>query len=110
MEIVEADYGQMLCMLSNGEAVVLDVRTKKEYDKWHVKGSINIPKEEIEEIADEEDEIIKELKQYINDSKKIILYCKTENRSLHCMKILQKYDIECIILKGGISNFLPNTD
>ena len=109
VDVIELEYGEMLYMLSNGEALVIDVRTKKEYDRWHVKGSVNIPKEEFEEITDE-DLLVAKLKNHIKNGKKIILYCKTENRSLQCMKILDKYNIVSGVLKGGISNFLPNTD
>jgi len=36
---------------TNG-AVLLDVRTKEEYDNYHIDGSINIPMHELADIAD----------------------------------------------------------
>ena len=39
-------------VLQEGNYVMLDVRTKEEYDESHIKGAINIPYDEIDEKTD----------------------------------------------------------
>ena len=43
------DYKQIM---EEKEYIVIDVRTKEEYDEGHVKGSINIPYDEINKDSD----------------------------------------------------------
>lgn len=52
------------------DAILIDVRSKEEYSKGHLNGSINIP----------HDRILEGIKMYSKDTK-IILYCSTGNRS-----------------------------
>ena len=55
--------------MSNHEVIILDVRTKSEYDEEHIKDAINIPL----------DEINKEI--MLNKDKVILVYCRSGNRS-----------------------------
>lgn len=54
------------------EILLLGVRTKEEYDISHIEGSINIPHTEIDDI-----EKLIDSKEY----SKILIYCRSENRS-----------------------------
>lgn len=56
-------------LMNNNEYVVLDVRTKEEYDESHVVDSINIPYDEIDENID------------IDKDKIVFVYCKSGKRS-----------------------------
>ena len=56
-------------ILEENNYTIVDVRTKEEYDEGHVKGSINIPYDEI----DEDVELEKE--------KTILVYCQSGIRS-----------------------------
>lgn len=56
-------------IVSEKEVVLLDVRTKEEYDESHLLNSINIPYDEI----DEETELDK--------NKVIVVYCRSGRRS-----------------------------
>lgn len=56
-------------IVENKEYVIIDVRTKEEYNTGHIKESINIPYDEI----DENIEIAKE--------KILFVYCRSGNRS-----------------------------
>lgn len=56
-------------IVDNKEYIILDVRTKEEYDEGHLKESINIPYDEIDENID------------IEKDKIIFVYCRSGNRS-----------------------------
>lgn len=66
---------------SNEECTLLDVRTPQEFSKNRIKGAINIPVDEIENI----------ITQRIRDkSKKIYVYCLSASRSVHAVNTMQK--------------------
>lgn len=56
-------------LMVNNEFVVIDVRTKEEYDAGHVKGAINIPYDEIDENT------------ILDKNLLIFVYCRSGNRS-----------------------------
>lgn len=64
----------------NKDAVILDVRDAKDYDKGHVENSINIPIDEVESR-------INELKDY--QDKEILIYCSVGRRSAQAAEILE---------------------
>ena len=49
--------------------IIIDVRTKEEFDESHLKDALNIPIDEINEEIE------------LNKSKTILVYCKSGNRS-----------------------------
>ncbi|WP_299519643.1 rhodanese-like domain-containing protein [Winogradskyella sp.] len=71
------------------EAVLLDVRTKSEYDNAHLKDALHIP--------------LQEIKGRINDikqlNKPVIAYCQSGMRSRSATKILKSAGIDAI--NGG---------
>ncbi len=80
----------------NSNAVLLDVRSKQEYDEYHLDGAICIPTYEIqnkiENIIENKDQLI-------------ILYCQSGVRSLKAMKILEKMGYTNLYqILGGIDN------
>ena len=56
-------------IMLNTEYIIIDVRTKEEYDSGHIVGAVNIPYDEINESVD------------VYKSKTIFVYCKSGNRS-----------------------------
>ena len=48
--------------------IIVDVRTKEEYDEGHLEGAINIPYDEIDENVD------------LDKTKTIMVYCKSGGR------------------------------
>ena len=56
-------------IMKQNEHIILDVRTKEEYDSLHIKNSINIPLDLIDESID------------LDKNKIIFVYCKSGNRS-----------------------------
>jgi len=70
------------------EEIIVDVRTREEFVKEHVKGAINIPLHDMEFYID-----------FLKD-KNVVLYCDTARRAEMASKILEKEDIETKIIKG----------
>ena len=56
-------------VLSQNDYIIVDVRTKEEYDESHIIGAINIPYDEIDENSN------------LDKNKTILVYCKSGNRS-----------------------------
>lgn len=76
------------------EYLIIDVRTKKEYQEGHLNGAINIPLSNIK----------KEISN-INMNKKVLLYCQSGIRSKKALKILENLGYhEIYSLKGGLEN------
>ena len=80
-------------LLSNHNYIFIDVRTQQEYDTGHIPNSTHIPVESLESRIDE----IQKFKE-----KRIIVYCRSGNRSLKGTKILNKYGFEAVNLSGGM--------
>lgn len=70
--------------------VIIDVRTNEEYKEGHIKNSINIPVDNIEKI------------NYRKDTK-IVLYCRSGNRSNQAALKLKSLGYENIYDMGGIN-------
>ena len=84
--------------------ILLDVRTKEEYEEGHIEGSINIPEALRPYMGGMS--IIKQFKYVIKDKEsKIYLYCRSGHRSgiaLNAMKELGYTDLTNI---GGIIHY-----
>lgn len=82
-------------LLSQG-AVLVDVRTYEEHEKYYIKDSVNVPLDNIESISD------------LVDGKDsiIILYCQTGQRSKEAAKELAKLGYTNVYsLDGGLINW-----
>jgi len=77
-------------------AILLDVRTYKEFEEKHIEGSILIPLHELEKR-------ITELLKYKN--KLILCICRRGNRSKIACEILEKFGFNVYNIKGGITNW-----
>lgn len=75
-------------MLQNGAAII-DVRTRGEFQGGHVKGSKNIPLQEIQKRVDD----IKKMKV------PVVLCCASGGRSGQAANFLQQQGVDCI--NGG---------
>ncbi len=94
-EQYEIDYESVKEILKNDtNALLIDVRSKQEYNEGHLNRSINIPIFELERNI-----------KYLNFNKKdvIILYCQSGVRSKRALKLLKKYGFEnSYEIKGGL--------
>ncbi len=77
-----------------GGALIVDVRTPQEFAAGNYKGSINIPLSDIE----------KNLNKFGDKERKIIVYCRTGNRSGHAKKILESNGFTNVLNGGGLSD------
>ena len=70
-------------IIKKNNYIIVDVRTKEEYDESHVKNSINIPYDEIDENTD------------LDKNKTIIVYCRSGARSKKAYDTLKDlgYDV-----------------
>ena len=76
----------------------LDVRTKTEYDKKHVKNAINIPLYELNESI-----------SLLNDNSNYLVYCRSGYRSSVASSILKRNKINNIInVSEGINGLVKN--
>lgn len=81
------------------DIVLLDVRTQEEYNESHIKGSIllslqNLNEETLSEIG-------------LNDkNQEIVIYCRSGNRSKQAYDLMKNYDYTNIkSMAGGINKF-----
>jgi rhodanese-related sulfurtransferase len=75
-------------------AIILDVRTNKEYYNGHIEGAMNISV----------DELIQELNQLKDKNKPIITYCASGNRSAKAKKILESSGYTNVHDGGGFQS------
>ena len=79
--------------LMNKGAIVIDVRTESEYNEGHIKGAINIPVDEIENITYDKNETL-------------IVYCASGVRSSNAATILADMGYTSLYnLDGGLLNW-----
>lgn len=91
----DIDYKTMQKMISDNSAiVVIDVRTKDEYNDKHIQGAINIPLQDIPE----------RIGNVVRDKNEvIILYCEYGGRSRKALSKLEKLGyVNVYNLDGGI--------
>jgi len=80
-------------MDSGDEIIILDVRTKEEYDAGHIKGAILVPNETI---IDEQPELLPDL------DAEILVYCRSGNRSAQAANKLIAIGYTNVVDFGGI--------
>lgn len=79
-------------IIQDENVILIDVRTKVEYDSGHIKGAINIPNTEIGNTIN------------YDKNKIIAVYCRTGKRSSEAAKTLAKLGYTKIYDLGGIEN------
>lgn len=89
-------YDQAIKLVQKKNAILIDVQPKIDYNKKHIRNSINIPLEEIK----------KTVKRYIkNKNQTIILYCQKGIRSEVACDILEREGyINIYNIQNGIEN------
>lgn len=80
-------------MMDSGEdIVILDVRTQEEYESGHIQGAICLPNETISE----------EPKELPDKAQKILVYCRSGNRSKQAAQKLADMGYEKVLEFGGV--------
>ena len=88
----QLDNNSLSNLIKSG-ALLVDVRTQSEFRDGNVKGSINIPLDQIQKQ-------ISKFKNYDN----IIVFCRSGNRSSHAKSILEQYGIMNVTNGGSWQN------
>ena len=88
-------------MDSMEEFVILDVRTKEEYDEKHIPGAVLIPNEEILERAEAE---------LPDKEMTILVYCRSGNRSKTASEKLAGLGYTNVLEFGGINTWTYETE
>ena len=81
--------------------IILDVRTKEEYEEQHIPNSILIPVDELENRA---------LNELLDKQAKIFVYCRSGVRSITASEILVNLGYEKVYNLGGIINWKYETE
>jgi len=84
-------YTQM--KMAEAEKLIVDVRTKAEYDAGHIPGAILLPSEDIKE---------GKLDALPDQQQKMMIYCRTGRRSAASAEILAKKGYTNVCDIGGI--------
>lgn len=80
-------------MQKNNNAILVDVRSKQEFEEGHLNGAINIPLYELE----------KKLEKIPNKQCTIIIYCRSGHRSRQAKEKLEELGYENVYnLKNGL--------
>ena len=80
-------------MDSGDEIIILDVRTKEEFDAGHIAGAILVPNETI---LDQQPDLLPDL------DAEILVYCRSGNRSAQAAKKLLAIGYTNVVDFGGI--------
>lgn len=75
------------------DAVLIDLRSKEEYQQGHIKGAINLPYEELEQNFP------------YGKEKTVILYCELGIRSMRASKQLFEQGYTVINTIGGVKQY-----
>lgn len=81
---------------SEDEIILLDVRTKEEYETGHIKDSKLLP---LDNLEDEAEDKLKDKEATI------FVYCRSGNRSVTASNILVKLGYKNVYNIGGINNW-----
>lgn len=89
--------GQLPQIQARQSAVVVDVRSKDEYDKGHIEQSVSLP---VESMADN----LKKLNKH--RGKPLIIICKNGARASKAASILKKNEFsDLYVLDGGVTSW-----
>ncbi len=80
-------------MDENRELIVVDVRTREEYEEVYIDGAISIPLDELEETAG---------KLLKDRERPVMVYCRSGKRSMEAAKILDRLGYKHIYDMGGL--------
>lgn len=89
-EVRQFHWDQVEDLPHDGSAILLDVRTKGEYQREHLEGFVNIPLDNLREHIDE-----------LDSDKPVYINCQSGLRSYLACRILIQKGFQCSHLSGG---------
>lgn len=91
---ISMDEGKKIIESEKGY-IILDVRTSEEYNEGHIPGAINVANEDISTTK-------QSIEQLPDKTQKILVYCRSGNRSKQAAKKLAAMGYSNIVEFGGI--------
>jgi len=89
------ELSALLDEIKEGDCVLLDVRERSEFESSHIPLAILMPVSELERRQEE-----------LDPEKKVVLYCRSGNRSKRAADLLASKGFKDInVLEGGITNW-----
>ncbi|GAA0107157.1 MULTISPECIES: rhodanese-like domain-containing protein [Clostridium] len=96
IKVINIDAQEAKKEMEKNEVIILDVRSEEEYNSGHIENSILIPIDKLEEEAE----------NILNDkNKKILVYCRSGNRSKKASNILLEKGYTNVYDFGGIKDW-----
>lgn len=86
----------MQIMKEKTDYIIIDVRTKAEYDEGHIKGAVSLPNESITKA---------DIKDLPNKEQLILVYCRSGSRSRQAAKKLADNGYTNVLEFGGIGTW-----
>jgi len=83
-------------MIDSNDVIILDVRTQEEYDSGHIENAVLLP---VTEISDKSKDIL------TDKDAKILVYCRSGNRSANAVKNLIEMGYTDVYDFGGINSW-----
>jgi|SRR3989344_4075925 len=84
--------------ISDGEVIVIDVRTPEEYESGHLKGALNL---------DFYDSAFPTNLEKLDKTKRYAIYCRSGNRSGKALQMMKERGIrDAVDLQGGLTAWL----
>ena len=80
------DYQKILQELRNGNAKLIDIRERNEWEKNHFKCAMHIPLSDLDKGIG-----VGSLKEIKESNKKIYIHCRSGNRARKAQQVLAKY-------------------
>lgn len=74
-------------------AILIDLRSREEYEKGHIKGAISLPFEELER------------KFFYRKNQPVVVYCEMGSRSMRASRWLYERGYQVVNTVGGIQQY-----
>ncbi|MGB5659785.1 MAG: metalloregulator ArsR/SmtB family transcription factor [Thermoanaerobaculia bacterium] len=94
--LAAVDSEELVRRLRDGEATLLDVRPREEYEAGHIKGALSAPIAEFDEILAE-----------LPSDRQIVVYCRGPYcvMSIDAVRMLRKRGFDAVRLEDGVSDW-----
>lgn len=94
-KVKKVSVSEFETLMKGPNAVVLDVRTEREFVAGHIKDAVNIDFYKLESKLNQ-----------LDKNKVYLVYCASGGRSLLVCKLMSKSGFNCYDLKGGIKAWI----
>nr|QUE29514.1 moeB [Erythrotrichia foliiformis] len=97
VEANEVIYSDIVSYVEDPSCLVIDVRSKIEYESMHLANAHNFSLEQLSESS-----VLDSLQSSLSDGHYLLVYCSFDSRSLTAARILADFGIKTLRLRGGL--------